>query len=42
VAITALKAKLRSHPSPKMRAAIEEILQGARNSMNSLIVKAAS
>jgi hypothetical protein len=42
VAITALKAKLRSHPSPKMRAAIEEVLQGARSSMNSLIVKAAS
>jgi hypothetical protein len=42
MAIAALKAKLEARPSNKMREAIESILQGARASMNPLIVKAAS
>jgi hypothetical protein len=42
MAIAALKAKLSSHPSIKMRKAIKDVLQSARGSMNPLIVKAAS
>jgi hypothetical protein len=41
MAITALKAKLASRPSAKMREAIKDILESARMSMNPLIVKAA-
>lgn len=41
MAIAALKGKLAGQNSKKMREAIEVILQGARNSMNPLVVKAA-
>jgi hypothetical protein len=41
MAITALKAKLSTRTSSKMRAAIKDILESARGSMNPLIVKAA-
>lgn len=41
MAVAALKEKLHTQPSAKMREAIEDILHSARDSMNPLVVKAA-